>query len=432
MRGAYTAVDWCNAVMAHDMDYLRILASSHAARRHINDECIVGDERFRPIEYAVNVRADVARVRLLLECGAHPNESALMRLYGADPWPDYKEEVGNLLHQYGAQHNLFTFTLYLLRQQTHEAKIAAFVKHPEWIRSPVLEEKYIHYQRTAAHRLSAARSAATTLMGVQRRKGAGFVSKDAMRLIGKCLVSPAYASSPEWKRPPLRQILWKEKWKVVAVICTVLTLVIVCMSLVMGHSEHEQRIRDFDRKWAEMIAKGEQGKGTGTIIIGSAATATTYNSIAIGSSAVVAASRPQQATNPGGCPSNFGGSIPCNLECAVSQFPPAPAYNVDTGKIYPPHQLGVWLHATQTHHVECGVTHIHLDRHHYGKWDLRDTVERIIKYACPNRGWRFSIPAEEVMFETDKQTMWWRCLERHDCVVFWDERSTCMKNATRN
>lgn len=131
-------------------------------------------------------------------------------------------------------------------------------------------------------------------------------------------------------------------------------------------------------------------------------------------------------SNPGGCPVSYSfasSQEACkNIECVISEFLPAPAFDVDTGLMYPPETLGLYIHASQKHDAECGYTHIAFDLHHYGGWypsGFQDTAERILKYACPNTAWKFQIPAPLVVVPGgSKQT--WKCPDGHGCILFYD------------
>lgn len=449
----YTAVDWCNAVVAHDDDFLRILCGSGRARAHINDECIVADERFRPIECAIHMGAAVRRIRMLLEAGAQPTTDALFRLYSGEQWQDYEDEVGDLLRAYGAQHNWNTFRLYLLRQQTDEQKIAAFVKHPEFIDSTAVEEKYIHHAKHAKIRRLASRRAACAVLALAKRDGVWH--KDVAREIAKKLVEPACAARSEWRLPPFTviRIIWGRDEILTAFAIFLLSIVAVILAIAAFgwiESPSSQRARrEAEERWNQCVSAHLFG---GSIAVGvNARTTSSSHAIAIGINALVDAQRgprgPQgemgprgerglswseaaakrplqtQTLNPGNCPIGWG-QQPCDLKCVFSLFPIAPAHNRDTGEMYPPHELGIWLHASQYRNEECDATHVHLSNHHYGKWDLQEIAEGILKYTCQNKtNWRFKVPAERIVVVPARSagtTTAFYCPANHHCAFFWD------------
>lgn len=210
IKGRYTPLDWCNALIASDPARLDLLCQSPEARLCVNDtypfeinegNLIRVEEIPSPLICAIETGVPLARIQTLVDKGgARATMTALYLTWCRRNFHLEGKQRFLFLVSRGAPHNFWTFRYHMEISATEEEKIQMIQNHLVFAKDLTTSEVYAPMFKVACQRMELARRTTVSVLGLHR-KGPHFQNKDVLRIIARQVKERAH--SPLWKPPPL-------------------------------------------------------------------------------------------------------------------------------------------------------------------------------------------------------------------------------------
>lgn len=187
----WTARDWADALVAHDMDQLQWMSNIEQARKVVNDWFVVnGYESRSPLEWAVRANVDSERIRFLVErVGAMVTNHALSWACLKKRW-----DLTDYFHARGARYQEVETLAYRLQQFIDEGE------NEETYLELLYQYRHFWPSLTtsiATHREKMARDVATAAMTAIKKRE--LACKDMYTRIGKMILKSK--PSRQWGYP---------------------------------------------------------------------------------------------------------------------------------------------------------------------------------------------------------------------------------------